>query len=199
MNQPKIFAIGFQKTGTTSMGKALELLGYSVCGPIATNESSLETIREKAYSKLASFDAFQDNPWCLLYKELDLEFPNSKFILTVRPTDKWIRSMVNHFGYTQRPIENMIYGLAFPIGNEEQYIEVYEKHNNEVIKYFKNRKKDLLILQTGVDFSWSKLCPFLEKDIPDCNFPFLNVSKFPFKGNKTLVTLKNFLLKKKFD
>lgn len=196
MNQSKIFVIGFQKTGTTSMGKALELLGYSVCGTIANSESSLETIRKKADSKLPLFDAFQDNPWCLLYKELDLRFPNSKFILTVRPTDKWIQSMVNHFGYTKSPMRNIIYGAGSPLGNEEQYINVYERHNNEVINYFKNRKKDCLVLKSGVDFSWSNLCPFLDKDIPNCNFPYLNASKFPFKGIKPLVLLKNYFLQK---
>ncbi|MEM8722810.1 MAG: sulfotransferase family protein [Cyanobacteria bacterium P01_G01_bin.39] len=194
MNQSKIFVIGFQKTGTTSMGKALELLDYSVCGTIATRESSLETIRKKADSKLPFFDAFQDNPWCLLYKELDLKFPGSKFILTVRPTEKWISSMVNHFGYKQNPIENMIYGATSPIGNEDLYIETYERHNNEVMNYFKDRTEDLLLLQTGVDFSWSKICPFLDKDILTCDFPRLNVSKFPFKKIKPLVILKNFLI-----
>jgi len=194
MNQSKVFVIGFQKTGTTSMGKALELLGYSVCGTIATHESSLDSIRKKADLKLPLFDAFQDNPWCLLYKELDSRFPDSKFILTVRPTDKWITSMVNHFGYKQNSIENLIYGATSPMGNEDLYIEIYERHNKEVLDYFKNRPEDLLVLQTGIDFSWSKICPFLNKNIPDEDFPRLNVSKFPFKKIKPLVVLKNFLL-----
>lgn len=196
MTQSKVFVIGFEKTGTTSMGKALELLGYNVCGSVVGRESSLDIIRKKAYSKLPLYDAFQDNPWCFLYKELDLSCPNSKFILTIRPTQEWIISVINHFGTTKYPYASMLYGAPFPLGNENIYIERYERHNAEVLQYFENRTNDILVLQTGIDFSWKKICAFLDKDIPERDFPYLNASRFPLKKIKPFVVFKNFLLRK---
>ena len=70
--------------------------------------------------KLANrFDAFQDNPWPILYKELDRQFPDSKFILTLRPSDEWIRSVVSVFGDEETAVREWIYGVGHPKGNED--------------------------------------------------------------------------------
>ncbi len=54
----KIFCIGFQKTGTTSLGRALELLGYRVCGPIGvTNPQIQDKALEWALQKIPHHDA----------------------------------------------------------------------------------------------------------------------------------------------
>ena len=41
---PKIFCIGFHKTGTTSLGQALEALGYRVCGEMGIREPRIGEI-----------------------------------------------------------------------------------------------------------------------------------------------------------
>ena len=81
------------------------------------------------------FDAFQDNPWPIIYRFLDKEYPGSKFILTIRPSDKWIGSVTDHFSKGRPPMREWIYGpgKANPIGNEAVYVERYERHNREVI------------------------------------------------------------------
>lgn len=197
MNSTKVFVIGFQKTGTTSLGKALEGLGYSVCGVVGADDVSPESeaYREKINCSLSVHDAFQDNPWCILYKELDNRFPGSKFILTLRPTEKWILSVVNHFGSTYRPLTKWIYGVDYPVGNEQVFIDRYERHNAEVLEYFADRKNDLLVISSKEDYSWKKICGFLDKPEPDLPFPYSNRSKFPLK-NRTAISIKNFLLRK---
>ncbi len=52
-----------------------------------------------AFKLVEQYDAFQDNPWPMLYRELDRTFAGSKFILTVRPVDKRIKSVVSAFNY----------------------------------------------------------------------------------------------------
>ena len=42
----KVFCIGFHKTGTTSLERALEMLGYRVTGPNNTKDPD---IAEKVY------------------------------------------------------------------------------------------------------------------------------------------------------
>lgn len=173
----KVFGIGFHKTGTTSLAKALSILGYRVTGPNGVADADIaNNVYTMAVDLVKKFDAFQDNPWPLLYRELDSKFPASKFILTIRPTSAWIKSIQNHFGEEDTPMRKWIYGVGHPSGNEAIYIERYERHNHEVIEYFKNRTQDFLILDITRGEGWEKLCPFLEKPIPTVSFPCANTA-----------------------
>ncbi len=173
----KIFGIGFHKTGTTSLANALSCLGYRVTGPNGVDNPNIaEEVHEMAFDLVSKFDAFQDNPWPILYKELDHKFPGSKFILTVRPPDDWLRSMVNHFNEEETPMREWIYGVGHPKGNEDVYIARYERHNREVREYFKDRGKDLLVLNITAGEGWGKLCPFLGERIPAVRFPCANTA-----------------------
>src|SRR6266550_8959585 len=126
----KVFGVGFHKTGTTSLAQALSYLGYRVTGPNGVNNPYIGKDVLAITLDLANrFDAFQDNPWPIVFKELDEQFPHSKFILTVRPTEEWIRSVVSHFKDDDTPMRKWIYGVGCPKGNEEIYIERYERHN----------------------------------------------------------------------
>jgi len=43
MRKQKIFVIGFHKTGTSSLGAALEILGYTVCDAVGIQDIENET------------------------------------------------------------------------------------------------------------------------------------------------------------
>lgn len=173
----KVFCIGFQKTGTTSIGSALEILGYRVIGPVGVDHPEISTIaKELAFEQIDKFDAFQDNPYPILYKELDQSFPNSKFILTTRSRESWIKSVVNYFGGRTSPMQEWIYGgVGDPIGNEDIFLARYDKHYSEVLNYFEGREADLLIIDIiEEDEKWEKLCNFLDTEIPNTPFPHEN-------------------------
>ena len=173
----KVFGIGFHKTGTTSLANALSYLGYRVTGPNwVDNPNIAEEVHQMAFDLVNKFDAFQDNPWPVLYKELDQKFPGSKFILTLRPSDDWIRSVVNHFSEEETPMREWIYGVGRPKDNENLYIARYERHNREVIEYFKDRSKQLLVLNITAGEGWTKLCAFLGETVPDAPFPCANAA-----------------------
>lgn len=177
MKNTKIFGIGFHKTGTTSLASALRRLGYSVTGPDgAHNHNIAEEAHDIVFDLAEQHDAFQDNPWPLFYKELDIKYPGSKFILTIRPTDNWIKSLVKHFGQKTTPMRKWIYGddYGYPEGNEQIYIDRYEKHNREVQEYFKDRPGDLLVFRITEGDEWEKLCYFLHEPIPEGPFPHEN-------------------------
>lgn len=62
----KIFGLGFQKTGTKSLGAALDILGYRVCGPVGAKDPDIaKNVRPLIHSLVPLYDAFQDNPWPL--------------------------------------------------------------------------------------------------------------------------------------
>jgi len=174
MNEKKIFAIGFPKTGTTSLNRALTTLGYKVKSHFGLDDPNISrNVYEMAFRFVEEHDAFEDAPWCFIYKELDEKYPGSKFILTLRSTEKWIKSQVDHFTQT-RPMREWIYGAGCPKGNEDIYIARYERHNQEVLEYFKDRPDDLLVLRLTEGDGWEKLCQFLHKDVPDIEFPHEN-------------------------
>ena len=67
---------------------ALKKLGYKVTGSFGTKDPDIDSkVHDMAYAMVDRFDAFEDNPWPVLYKELDARFPGSKFILTRRPAE----------------------------------------------------------------------------------------------------------------
>ena len=174
---PKVFCIGFHKTGTTSLKMALMELGYRVTGPFARREHNIaETVEAQAREIAAKYDAFQDNPWPIIYRFLDREYPGSKFILSLRPTQKWIASVVDHFADSQPPMREWIYGpgKGNPVGNEDVYVERYERHNREVLEYFKDRPGDLITFDISAGDGWEKLCTFLGHPVPETPFPWKN-------------------------
>jgi Sulfotransferase domain len=181
----KVFGIGFRKTATTSLANALTHLGYRVTGPNwVDNPNIAEEVYKLAFDLANRFDAFQDNPWPILYKELDRKFPGSKFILTLRPSDEWVRSVVNHFTEEETSMRKWIYGVGRPKGNENVYLARYERHNHEVIEYFKDRGEQLLVLNITAGEGWTKLCPFLDEPIPAIPFPRANMAAVREKNDK---------------
>jgi hypothetical protein len=177
---PKVFCVGFHRTGTSSLRAALEHLGYRVCGSVATEEQDIaRRVREIAFGLVDRYDAFEDNPWPLLYRELDERCPGSRFILTIRPADAWIRSVTRFFGAKTTPMREWIYGAGSPLGNEPRYRERFERHNADVLEHFRHRPGDLLVLRITEGEGWSELCGFLGHEVPREPFPHMVPSRAP--------------------
>lgn len=189
----KVFCIGFHKTGTTSLGAALANLGYRVAGAAGISDPNIEkNVLPMAYDLVEKYDAFQDNPWPIIFKELDAKYPGNKFILTVRNSESWIKSQVNHFGRNETPMRRWIYGVGCPEGNEAIYVKRFENHVEEVRRYFQDRPEDLLVLDLAKGDAWENLCPFLGVDNPGIEFPHANKAdsrvKVPFaRGLKSFI------------
>ena len=175
----KVFGIGFHKTGTKSLAEALGKLGYDVTGPNGFRAPDIadryQTICRR-YSK--RHYAFQDNPWPLTFKEMSVMWPDSKFILTLRKDGDWLRSILKHFGHTSTPMRELIYGVGDPIGNEGIYLQRYQMHEAEVVRFFADQKDRLLILRITEGDGYEKLCPFLGAKIPNGDFPHNNKYHF---------------------
>jgi hypothetical protein len=177
---PKIFCVGFHRTGTSSLRAALERLGYRVCGSVGTEEPDIAArVRDIAFGLLDRYDAVEDNPWPILFRELDERCPGSRFILTTRPADAWLRSVSRFFGPKTTPMRQWIYDAGSPLGNEARYVERFERHNREVLDHFRDRPHDLLVLRITEGEGWPELCGFLGRDVPLDPFPHMVPSKAP--------------------
>lgn len=178
---PKIFCIGFHKTGTTSLYVALTQLGFRVSGAVAHDWTSEEVAANGAthcVEKMEKFDAAEDMPWPHFFRELDEAFPGSKFILTLRDPDAWFQSLDNHFGHQATELNAFAYGREYARarGHKDHWIAVYNAHIAAVQEYFQARPGDLLEMNLSEGDGWEKLCPFLERPAPNAPFPVKNTT-----------------------
>lgn len=90
----KLFGIGLSHTGTRSLSNALDLLGYKSIH-WATDRRTYCELSNGVYdlSILKDADALTDITAAPFYAQFDKVYPGSKFILTLRDTDKWVKRM----------------------------------------------------------------------------------------------------------
>lgn len=171
----KVFGIGLSRTGTTSLAKALALLGY-------------KSIHARGLHHIEMYEASTDVPVAARYRQLDKRYPNSRFILTVRDMDSWLESCRQHYeGYNPFELRNfkqaveyafcrgVLYGIE---GFDPDVFKVaYHRFVDGVHEYFKDRSHDLLELNIVAGEGFEKLCPFLGKSALDTPFPKSNESK----------------------
>ena len=193
----KVFCIGFHKTGTTSLTKALKILGYKTIHGDGTKtwegadegKTLTKMIDEGNFDipTLDMFDAFSDNPYFSIWKELDKR-PDSKFILTIRDPDRWIESACKF--YKDRRVRHMrqwMFGeYADPSSSPEakqKWLDAYNAHNDAILAYFKG-KDNFLVMDVTKNANWETLCEFLGKPIPRKPFPHVNKTKKAMFGEK---------------
>jgi len=185
----KIFCIGLPKTGTTSLGRAHEILGFSkapydltiinsVAHWISSNKSG--PLPKNVRDHIEKYDVFEDWPYPIIWKELCDYFPNSKFILSQRINEEtWLRSLQKHTNRNQskksRDLRNIFFKKDCPFENENHYLNYYTNHNKKILAKF-NNNTNFCQLTVGDDMNWSRLCEFHNLPIPNEEFPFLNNS-----------------------
>ena len=98
LGKPKIFCIGRNKTGTTSIKRAFQDLGYRV-GKEETAFTFMHSYAKRDFRPIIRFcrtaQVFEDIPFSLFYtyQAVDYAYPGSKFILTIRDSaDQWVNS-----------------------------------------------------------------------------------------------------------
>jgi hypothetical protein len=185
--RPKVFGIGFHKTGTSTLGHALRTLGYRVQkgrafnhpGKLAIPEPvTIDKLWDAVRPLIPLYAAFEDNPWPLLYRQLDAACPGAKFIFTYRDTDRWLRSASRYFSKRNNATLDLIYGRRnFRIAdNEAIALARYEQHNTEIREYFRHRPQDVLTWNLETEPSWEPLCRFLNCPVPARAFPHANAA-----------------------
>ena len=129
---------------------------------------------------LKLFDAFSDNPYFSIWKELDQRF-EGKFILTLRDPEKWIDSCCRFYeGRRVRPMRQCMFGeFADPNSSPEarqKWLDAYNAHNEAVLAHFAGRD-DFLVMDVTKQTGWDTLCGFLGLPKPGKPFPYVNKSK----------------------
>src|ERR1700730_11424481 len=148
----KIFGIGLSKTGTTSVANALQVLGYKTKDNMGVVKYVTGDLSSVDLHVVDANDALTDTPIPSFYRELDTKYPGSKFILTVRDAEGWLKSCKKQF--TQRFAERQtdahkrlfldLYDTD--VFDEQGFARGYERFVNGAREYFKDRQGDFLII-----------------------------------------------------
>jgi hypothetical protein len=175
----KIFGIGLNKTGTTTLGECGKILGYRCVS--GCKELLEDVVLRRDFSRVKQMvgenDFFEDWPWPLIYEELDQMFPRSRFILTVRRDSMaWLDSLKRHSMRTHPTghCRKLAYGYNFPHRREKEHLEFYLQHNENVRRYFAGRDDNFIEICWEKGDGFEKLCRFLGKDVPDVPLPHAN-------------------------
>jgi len=181
----KIFCIGLSRTGTTSLSKALKILGYRTIhlpGFLYFPHFFIQ-LRSKY---LENYDAFSDISVIPFYKKLDRKYENAKFIYTTRDKKQWLKSCAAYprFRWPIHKIPIKLIALRYRIYgtinfDRNRFSETYDKHHDDVIQYFDKKDDKFLAIDITEGDKWRKLCDFLDKPLPEKSFPDMNKRKNP--------------------
>ena len=176
----KVFGIGLNKTGTSTLGACLTTLGYRHRSYSLRQVQRLRTQQWDALlADYAAADSFDDWPTPRLYRQLDEAFPGSLFILTRRrSTEDWLASISDHALRTRwregMLVRHTFYGCPYPQINPALYRRAYEDHQAAVHEHFRGRPQQLLELCWDDERDWTRLCGFLGVPVPDVALPHVN-------------------------
>lgn len=94
----KVIGIGLPKTGTTTLGSCFRQFGFKprtfdMNLAVQVKRNQTESVLKEA----EKFETFEDWPWFAIYRELGQQFPQSKFVLTLRKdTETYVASLKGH-------------------------------------------------------------------------------------------------------
>lgn len=201
-NRPRYFCIGRNKTGTTSLAKAFSDLGFSVGNQRRAERLLPHYIRgnfKPILRHCRTARVFQDSPFSYpeTYRHLDLAFPGSRFILTIRDSaQQWYDSLTAFhskiFGHGRLPTADDLKQADYvcpgwywrlhshlyqtPVQdpyNRDVLTAHYERHNRDIMEYFSGRN-DLLVINLSEPGAYDSFCRFIGAE-PRCReFPWEN-------------------------
>ena len=198
----KIIGAGFGRTGTLSLKVALEQLGYGPCHhmkEVMLNNDQAEWFSQASkgvevdwHEVFNKYSSAVDWPAAAYYQELADSFPDAKIVLGVRDPDAWYESVENTIF---RVIPNFPKWVRFIFPRSDKVFNMIEKtiwqgefsgqfeDKGTAIQVFNERIETIkkmfpperLLIHTSKD-GWEPLCEFLDVEIPETPYPWVNDS-----------------------
>ena len=196
----EIIGAGMGRTGTDSLARTLEILGYGPCHhmfEISDNRNLLPDWQKIAMGEnvpwarvFRGYRSQVDWPGACYWKELATEYPRAKVILTVRDPYDWHDSMLRTIApklrdrakvddpYSKARLEmaNTIVAEGIFGGrlfDREYSVALFKRHIEYVVETIAPER--LLVFE--VADGWRPLAEFLGTSEPDLPFPNKNSSK----------------------
>jgi hypothetical protein len=180
-----IFGVGVNKSGTTSIAKAVEILGYPALHyrapglePRHVNPAICRAVEEGKHPftyvpKLGEYRALFDlHSVEKHFAALDAAFPASRYILHTRDLDSWLDSREQHVRINVA--RGSKYIGAWRTIDRDGWADHWHTQHRSVREYFRDRPNDLLEFDLTAGDGWEVLAPFLAMPVPDVPFPWKN-------------------------
>lgn len=181
----QVIGAGFGRTGTESMKKALEILGFDPCYhmyEVAKSDARVADWCRIAAGETPDWDAVFDGYWATVdwpgacyWRELVAAYPDAKVILSTRSAEIWYASMektirprmigpVPQPNLSQIIVRDVVFGGKT---DRASMIAAFEAHEDAVRNTVPAER--LLVYELGS--GWAPLCAFLGVDAPAIPYP----------------------------
>jgi hypothetical protein len=205
----KVIGVGLPRTATLTQKVALEMLGFGPCyhmvnviAELPLAQLWLDALDGKAdWARIfEGFESTVDWPGGFFYRELYEQYPDAKFVLSVRDPEAWERSMrdtvwgvvhgdslIRHMSSATAIVNpnwdrflTMAKGLLWENRGtlrerhetSEGLIEGMRRHSEDVMRVV---PADQLLVWEATE-GWEPLCEFLDVDVPSEPLPHVNDS-----------------------
>jgi hypothetical protein len=147
----KLFFIGFNKCGTRSLHRYFSDCGLDSYhgGVYADSHQAIFLNIVRGEPALKGFDghevyldvaAIQSQ-----FRQLDRDYPGSRFVLNVRDINRWILSRLNHIDGRYVDYMNLCHGVELSwVEWADRWRREFETHERAVLEHFKDRPTDFL-------------------------------------------------------
>ena len=170
INSPYIFVIGFNKSGTTSIHKLFADNGFPSIhwdgGNLAKNALLNILSGKRVFNgydhlyKVYSDIFYRNNKFWFegnsLFREIDLDYPNSFFIYNKRSMDDWINSRINHNGRladsTLLDSQLKVLGVKDVNSAIEHWKKIRVRFEQDIQEYFQDNERFIELDITDLDF-----------------------------------------------
>lgn len=166
----KVFQIGFSKCGTVTLANFFSSNGIPTIHhgsdgilPLTMYQNHqqnrpLISPEFNQYYVFTDLDLLQHEPQISigmqLFKELDKQYPDSKFILNTRDKTAWLKSRSRQTVAPDRKTLLQITAQMHGISTDEvlnRWSQEWDDHHRAVQEYFKDRPNDLLVFNIETD------------------------------------------------
>lgn len=186
----KVVGAGLGRTGTLSMKRALEQLGFGPCHHMIEVFMHPESVplwidagdgRPDWDAIFRDYTSMVDYPGARYWRQLAEHYPEAKVLLTLRDPDAWFESTqatifapnspaVNAPPEMKRFFASFIGEFGERLHDRAFMTDHFRRHNALVQATIP--KERLLVYEVGE--GWTRLCAFLGVPVPDTPFPSEN-------------------------
>jgi hypothetical protein len=157
----KIFQIGFNRCGTTSLYNFFKKqckdnlkcvhwdngkIGETIYRNKQNHKLLLFNSKYTSYNFISDMECRIDNKYYFTqihdYQLLEQQYPKARFILNTRSFDNWIKSRLKHYNNKDIELQLKTYSYNNII---KLWTDQWEQHHYNVQKYFQNKLHKLLI------------------------------------------------------
>lgn len=198
----RVIGAGWGRTGTASLKRALETLGFGPChhmeevvkhpAEVPTWERAARGDRIDWKTFMEPWGASVDFPSAMYYRELMAAFPDAKVVLSVRDPESWYASMSETIVPIMTRFPNRIVMPHVPmLGAPARAMQGSVMHQKVIARFWSDRAGVLEAFRAHIEEvkrvvpaekllvfeakeGWEPLCAFLEVPVPATPYPRVN-------------------------